>query len=185
MRNLLLSYITENSIPNEIPTHSWRSQATQLGWRLTTTNRLRNQPRIKPFQSIFPMKPYVISRRWSNNFQKRWVTIPVSQPLPYWKYKNEAALDTFTNWDGYQQHVHIETNRLVDSKNHDKCMEWSDGKHTYRWINKHTRWRARECTLRSETISSPSIRQTCSIPANAPEKDDMSNEPDPCWTSAI
>ena len=46
-----------------------------------------------------------------------------------------------------------------------------------------TPWRAREHTSRLETISAPSIRQTSSIPANAQERDDKSNEPDPCRTS--
>ena len=48
---------------------------------------------------------------------------------------------------------------------------------------KHTS-RTGERTPQSETISSPSIRQTSSIPANAPETDDKSNEPDPYQTSA-
>jgi hypothetical protein len=94
MPNLLRSYITENTIPNEIPTQTRRSRATQLRWQLTTTNRLRNQHRIKPFQSIFPTKQNEISRRRSNDFQKRGMTIPESQPLPqqlpYWKCRNEA-----------------------------------------------------------------------------------------------
>ena len=82
MPNLFRSYITENTIPKEVPTQTRRSRATQLQWQLTTTNRLQNQPRIKPFQSIFPTKPYVISRRRSNDFQKRGMTVPESQPLP-------------------------------------------------------------------------------------------------------
>jgi len=68
MPNLLRSYITENPILTEIPTQTWRSEATQLRWQLTTANRLRNEHRIKPFQSIFPTKPYEISRRRSNGF---------------------------------------------------------------------------------------------------------------------
>ena len=67
--NLLQSYITENTVPNEIPTQTRRSQAAQLRWQLTTTNRLRNQHWIKPFQSIFPTKQNEISRRRSNDLQ--------------------------------------------------------------------------------------------------------------------
>ena len=185
MPNLLRSYITKNTLWNEIPTQTRRSQAIQLGWQLTTTNRLRNELRIKSFQSIFPIMLYEISRQRSNDFQKRWMSIPELQPLPYRKYKNKAPWDTFTNGEGYQWQVHLETNWLVDSENDDKCTESSDGKHTYRSINTHTWWKARERIPRSETISSPSIRQTSSIPANAPQRDDKSNEPDPCRTSAI
>jgi len=82
MPNLLRSYIPENTVPNEIPTQTRRSRATQLRWQLTTANRLRNQHRFKPFQLIFPTKPYDISRRRSNDFQKRGMTVPESEPLP-------------------------------------------------------------------------------------------------------
>jgi len=54
--------------------------------------------------------------------------------------------------------------------NDDKCTESSDGKHTYWWINKHTRRRASEQTPRSGTISSPSIRRRSNIPANPQQK---------------
>ena len=82
MPNLSQSYIIENTIPKEVPTQTPRSRATQLWWQLTTTNRLWNQPRMKPFQSIFPTKPYEISRQWSNDSEKRGMTVPESQPLP-------------------------------------------------------------------------------------------------------
>jgi len=82
MPNLLRSYITENTIPNEIPTQTRRSRATQLRCQLTTANRLRNQHRIKPFQSIFPTKQNEISRRRSNDFQKRGIAVPESQTTP-------------------------------------------------------------------------------------------------------
>jgi len=94
MPNLSRSYIIENTILKAVLTQTRRSQATQLQWQLTTTNRHRNQPGIKPFQSIFPTKPYDISRWRSNDFQKRGMTVPESQPyrkqLPYRKCKNEA-----------------------------------------------------------------------------------------------
>jgi len=54
--------------------------------------------------------------------------------------------------------------------NDDKWTESSAGKHTYRWINTHTRRRASQRTPQSETLSSPSIRWTTNIPANTPEK---------------
>jgi len=44
--------------------------------------RLQIDFRIKPFQSILPKKPYEISRRRSNAYQKRGMTVPESQPLP-------------------------------------------------------------------------------------------------------
>jgi hypothetical protein len=78
MANLFRSYITENTIPNEIPPQTRRSRETQLRSQLTTTNRLR----INPFQSIFPAKPSHICRRRSNDCQKRGMTVSVSQPLP-------------------------------------------------------------------------------------------------------
>jgi len=49
-------------------------------------------------------------------------------------------------------------------------MEWNDGKCTYRWIHKHTPRRASECSLRSQSISSPSMGRTSSWPVKAPER---------------
>jgi hypothetical protein len=65
--DLLQSYITEKTIPNDIPTQTLRSQATQLRLQLTTTNWLPKQA----LQLIFPTKPYEISRQRSNDRQGR------------------------------------------------------------------------------------------------------------------
>ena len=67
MPNLFRSYIIENTIPKDVSTQNGQSRATQLRWQLMTTNRLRNQQRIKPFQCIFPTKQNEISRRRSND----------------------------------------------------------------------------------------------------------------------
>jgi len=82
MPNLLRSYITENTIPTDILTQTGRSQASQLRWQLMTTDQLRNQHRFKPFQLIFPTKPYELSRRRSDDFQQRGLTVPELQSLP-------------------------------------------------------------------------------------------------------
>jgi len=63
---------------------------------------------------MFPTKLYEISRRRSNDFQKRGMTVPESQLLP----------QTIT-----VPEVHLDMNRLVDSENDDKLTESSDGKH--------------------------------------------------------
>ena len=105
MLNLVPSYITENTIPNEIPTQTRLSRATELRWQWTTINHIWNQHWIKPFQSIFPTKPYEISRTQSNDFQKRGMTVPEAQTNPYSKQllyrkrKNEAPWDALTIWE--------------------------------------------------------------------------------------
>jgi len=156
--------------------------------QLTTTNRLLSQPWMKPFRSIFPMEAYEISHRRGIIFQQR-MTVPQPQPLQhqfqYWKCRNEAPWDTFTNLEVYKGQLHLEMNQLVDSENHDKCTKSSDGNHPYRWINKRNWRRARQRTPQSKTIISLTIRQTTSIPANAPERYDKSNEPDSCRTCVI
>jgi len=60
--------------------------------------------------------------------------------------------------------------QLVYSENDDKCTELSDCKNTYKWIHKHTLIRVSERTARSDTISSPTIRQTLGRPVNALER---------------
>jgi len=79
MPYLFRRYIT---MPNKIPTQAARSWAAQLQWQLTTTNRLRYQPQIKPFQSEFHMRLYLISRRWYNEFKNRGITIQESRTIP-------------------------------------------------------------------------------------------------------
>jgi len=59
MSYLFWSCITENTIPNEIPTQTRRSRATQLRWQLTTAIWLLNRalPIDVPYEAIWDYSP--------------------------------------------------------------------------------------------------------------------------------
>ena len=68
---LFQRYITENSIPNKIPTLTQRSWTTQLQWQLTTANRC----------SLWSYMRFVASR--ATTIKKGgWLYQNLKQPLP-------------------------------------------------------------------------------------------------------
>jgi len=73
--------------------------------------------RIKPFQSIFPIKPYETSRRRSNDFQKRVMTVPDSQTTP--------TANCYRTGSAGTKHREI----------HSPIEKSSSGKCTWRWID--------------------------------------------------
>jgi len=73
-------------------------------------------PESSPFQSVVRTKPYESSRRWSNNFENRGITVLGSQTTPTANNYGPGSAGT-------------------KHQNDDKCAESSDGKHTYRWID--------------------------------------------------
>ena len=68
--------------------------------------RLQINFRIKPFQLVFPTKPYQISRWWSNDIQQEGDNCagisnnPYRKKLPSRMCRNDAPWDTFTHCEG-------------------------------------------------------------------------------------
>jgi hypothetical protein len=107
MPNLLRSYITENTILNEIPTQTRRSRATQL----------RSIDDCKSTSESSPSNRYSLRSRMrlvaggATTFKKRGMTVPESQTTP-----------TANNYrTGSARTKHREIHSPIEKASSDKC----------------------------------------------------------------